>query len=195
MTLNHPNIVKCIEYRSNGKVVQSDGKEKDAQYLVLEYADLEHLKNIIREYDSMNEDIARFLFSQLVDAVAYLHKNNYAHRDIKEFNILLNSGPDMIKLADLGSSVLLKKKGEKVLDFKGHRSYRPPETSDPKNHNKPIPHCPFAHDVFSCGSVLFGMLTRIMHPFFLDGKQPLNECPNYCFILNGDYQGFWEHMR
>ena len=104
--------------------------------MVMEYADLEHLKNIIREYDYMTEDIGRFLFSQLVEAVSYLHSKNYAHRDIKEFNVLLKSGADMVKLADFGSAVKLEK-GKTVIDFKGHQSYRPLEVYDPKNHHKP----------------------------------------------------------
>lgn len=41
------------------------------------------------------------IFKQLIEGVAYLHKNKIFHRDIKSANILLNDEGE-VKLADFG---------------------------------------------------------------------------------------------
>ncbi|KAK9820902.1 hypothetical protein WJX74_004269 [Apatococcus lobatus] len=51
----------------------------------------------------MGEDEARYLFQQLIIAVAHCHKHGWAHRDVKLDNVLMTlSNPPEIKLCDFG---------------------------------------------------------------------------------------------
>ena len=55
----------------------------------------------------VSEDVARIIFKQIANAVAYLHSKNIAHRDIKLENILIGKNKQ-IKLIDFGFSILTK---------------------------------------------------------------------------------------
>lgn len=55
----------------------------------------------------MEEGDLRKIFRQLVDAVAYLHSHNIAHRDLKLDNILIDEKKNL-KLIDFGFSVECK---------------------------------------------------------------------------------------
>ena len=46
--------------------------------------------DLIFEHGRLEESVARFYFSQLLDAVEHMHDNGYAHRDIKLENLVLD---------------------------------------------------------------------------------------------------------
>jgi serine/threonine protein kinase len=51
------------------------------------------------------EELARFFFVQFIDALAYMHARNVAHRDLKLSNTLLSGDePPRIKMCDFGLS-------------------------------------------------------------------------------------------
>ena len=93
-TVSHPNVVKLVETVC------------DAQSfcIVLEMCGGGELFLLIQQ-GAMVEQIAKEVFAQVVLAVAHLHENGMAHRDIKAENILLVE-PDghQVKLIDFGSS-------------------------------------------------------------------------------------------
>jgi len=82
----------------------------------MEYCENGSLNTIIKKTGAIEENIARFIFTQLSSAVHFLHSKNFSHLDIKLENTLLDSFFN-IKLADFGSGVSLVK-------TKGHTDHR-----------------------------------------------------------------------
>ena len=68
--------------------------EEDKVYTVLEYCKHGDLFDFILAVEKKGkfipENIVRYYFHQLVDAISYLHDKGFAHRDIKLQNILVN---------------------------------------------------------------------------------------------------------
>jgi len=94
-SLNHKYVVKFVEFF----------EEEDAFYLVTERmygGDL--FDRMIRQTKYTERD-ARVLARALLEAVAYMHEQRVAHRDLKPQNIMLQSDDDQvpdIKIADFG---------------------------------------------------------------------------------------------
>lgn len=75
MKLNHPNIIKMLEYAFDEK--------NESTYIVLEYAENGTLFDYIRGNGIKEKQIARDMFYGVCDAINYLHSKNIMHRDIK----------------------------------------------------------------------------------------------------------------
>ncbi|KAG7562552.1 hypothetical protein FFLO_02026 [Filobasidium floriforme] len=58
----------------------------------------------IEANERFDENKARYIFKQVVDTVAYLHRNGVCHRDIKDENIVIDDKLQ-VKLIDFGSAV------------------------------------------------------------------------------------------
>lgn len=58
----------------------------------------------IEHTERFSEQLARNIFSQLVDGLHYLHSLGIAHRDIKPENLLVDSKFRLV-IADLGFAV------------------------------------------------------------------------------------------
>uniref|UniRef100_A0A8C6JS28 non-specific serine/threonine protein kinase n=1 Tax=Melopsittacus undulatus TaxID=13146 RepID=A0A8C6JS28_MELUD len=119
--LQHPSIIKTYEIfeTSAGKV-----------YIVMELGEKGDLLDYIKTTGAMTEDFARMKFQQLASAIQYCHDSNFAHRDLKCENILLDGGLN-IKLTDFGFSKLLSQdeNGKLILSntFCGSAAYAAPE--------------------------------------------------------------------
>ena len=83
-------------------------------------------------------------FSQVVNAVFFLHKNNLVHRDIKPENILLNG--DKIKLCDFGWCCETNYNNRK--SFCGTFEYMAPEIIKEIPYGKPV-------DIWALGILLY----------------------------------------
>ena len=140
-SLHNPNILE----------VQDIVYEKNYIYLILEYCTHGELFNYIIERGRLLEDEARTLFTQLVNAIHFIHIRGIAHRDLKPENILLNENMN-IKLADFGlchasaAKILLKTPC-------GSPFYAPPEVISGEQYDG------FKGDVWSLGVVLYTMTT------------------------------------
>lgn len=145
--LNHPNIVRCIDFYKE--------KKKDFVCLeLLEGGDLfESVVTRQSKYDiPYNEGEAREIVFVLLETLRYLHNRDIMHRDLKPENLLLISKEDnahVIKLADFGFAD--KASSLKQRDKCGTPGYMAPEIVLERPYGKPC-------DMFSAGVITFILL-------------------------------------
>jgi proto-oncogene serine/threonine-protein kinase Pim-3 len=108
------------------------------------------LFDYIRESGKMNEQEAKIIFKQVVEAVGHIHSCGVVHRDIKDENVILNRESGEIKLIDFGCGTLLK--DQPYRDFSGTPEFYPPEWFERK-----IYHARSAA-TWSLGVLLYDML-------------------------------------
>ncbi|KAM6112005.1 testis-specific serine/threonine-protein kinase 2 [Pterocles gutturalis] len=150
--LHHPSIIKTYEIfeTSAGKV-----------YIVMELGEKGDLLDYIKITGAMKEDVARIKFQQLASAIKHCHDLDFAHRDLKCENILLDADLN-IKLSDFGFSKCLSRdeNGKTILSktFCGSAAYAAPEVL------QGIPSDPRISDIWSLGVILYTMVYALM-PF------------------------------
>ena len=135
----HPNIIRLLDLE----------KRPNCIYLVLEYAESD-LFTYLNRSGPLAEDRARFIFRQIVDAVAYLHGNRVSHRDLKLANFVITAG-GVVKVIDFGLSARVTPHS-KLGDMCGSMAYSPPEI---------VMHVPYdgtLADMWSLGIVLYTLL-------------------------------------
>ncbi len=89
--LNHPNIVRALDFGSAG----------GSPYLVMEFVDGESLGNRLEREGKVPEAEAIRLIAQVAQGLHKAHKHGLVHRDVKPDNILVTRD-GQAKLADLG---------------------------------------------------------------------------------------------
>lgn len=98
MTLKHKNIVELIE------VVISKPNDSNRNvghvYMVFEYMEFD-LSGLVDKGLCLTNSHVMCYTKQLLEAVAFMHKQGFIHRDIKGANLLINRR-NVLKLADLG---------------------------------------------------------------------------------------------
>ncbi|KAK9367691.1 kinase-like domain-containing protein [Lipomyces kononenkoae] len=122
MRLDHPHIVKLKElYEDRSNV-----------YLVMEYVAGGDLMDYITKYGPMEDNIARIVVKQVLQAVVYVHSAGISHRDIKPDNILLVSEEEsdrnsiQVKVSDFGLAKI-SESGTFLKTFCGTLAYLAPE--------------------------------------------------------------------
>ena len=153
--LDHPNIVKIIEFFSTPK----------AYYIITDFCGCGELYNQIKH--QYTEGQLAVLFYQVLSGLYYLHTKNIVHRDLKLENILIseiekdnntNEKYFWVKIIDFGTAKIFEKnKNEKAVV--GSSYYIAPEVLH-KNYNEKC-------DTWSVGVILY-MLIVGRAPF--DGK-------------------------
>jgi len=170
--LNHKGIVGFFEWF-----------ETDMQlYLVMELLSGGDLLQCILEGGCFTEAGARRLFTELCDAVKYLHKNSIVHRDLKPENILLTTKERhsmSVKIADFGLARSNMKSND-CRTFCGTPHYFAPEVINTfRDRETPAAGYGKQADMWSLGVILYIMLSGIP-PFEEDGL--------YEQILEGRYE-------
>ena len=99
--LSHQNISKYYGFCQNRKLKKQDGSETPVTYIVEEPILGGELFDHVMESDGFSEEMCRHVFKQILEAVRYVHRSGYAHRDLKLENILLDSNFN-VKLIDFG---------------------------------------------------------------------------------------------
>ncbi|XP_052756513.1 cyclin-dependent kinase-like 4 [Galleria mellonella] len=113
--LKHPNLVNLIEvFRRKRKL-----------HLVFEYCDHTVLHELEKYPAGCPELLSKQIIWQTLQGVAYCHRHNCIHRDVKPENILLTSD-GVVKLCDFGFARMISP-GESYTDYVATRWYRAPE--------------------------------------------------------------------
>ena len=144
--LDHPNIVKIIEFYSTPK----------AYYIITSFCQCGELYNQIKY--QYNENQLAVLFYQVFSGLYYLHSKNIVHRDLKLENILIteiekekSTGKNLfwIKIIDFGTAKIFEKnKSEKAVV--GSSYYIAPEVLKKQYNEK----C----DTWSAGVILYMLI-------------------------------------
>lgn len=133
-----------------------------------------------------SEDICRFFFRQLIEALDHCHSKGFAHRDIKPENLLFDENFNIL-LADFGFSTLMSGKdgSGKLRTILGTDNYMAPEI-----HSK-APYIGSSVDLFAAGIILFIFYTG--HPPFNHAKATDSY---YNLICMNNHEKFWAfHAR
>jgi serine/threonine protein kinase len=90
-TLSHPNIIKVTDLIDDGDTVA----------FVMEHVDGETLKEYLDRKVKLTDEEIKNIFSQMLDAVGYVHEQGLVHRDIKPSNFMIDK-KGKVKLLDFG---------------------------------------------------------------------------------------------
>ena len=102
--LGHQYISKYYGFCQKRKLKKADGSEIPVTYIVEEPILGGELFDHVMELDGFSEKMCRHFFKQILEAVSYVHRSGYAHRDLKLENILLDTSFN-IKLIELPFNV------------------------------------------------------------------------------------------
>ncbi|MES1902204.1 MAG: hypothetical protein MHPSP_000725 [Paramarteilia canceri] len=141
--LRHENIIRMYGFFTDARRV----------YLLLEYAPNGELYSKLKEQGRFEEHISSNYMLQLLDAIAYCHKHNVLHRDLKLENILIGKD-NKLKIADFGWAV--HSPSSRRMTVCGTLDYLPPEVTEHKPHDYRV-------DIWCLGVIAFE---------FLVGKPP-----------------------
>lgn len=149
----HPNILNSIHSNPDG-IMKHAGKSESVMYNILELAENGPLSSYIRVTGSIEEELVRFMFLQLSDAVRHMHTKLLAHLDLKLENILLDKYYN-IKLADLGVAHQLTKDDNRCCHRRGTIYYMAPEVTDLPRDGE---YDAYKADIYSLGVCLYILL-------------------------------------
>lgn len=91
--LNHPNIVRTYGHENVPEL---------GECIIMEYVDGRTLADFVRETPTIAQ--RRQVAEELLDALAYCHKKQIVHQDLKPSNILITHDGDHVKIIDFGLS-------------------------------------------------------------------------------------------
>ncbi|KAK1307406.1 Cyclin-dependent kinase F-3 [Acorus calamus] len=159
--MNHPNIVKLKE------IVQ----ENYELFFIFEYMEY-NLYQIMKDRQSpFTEAEIQSFMSQVLQGLAYMHKNGYFHRDLKPENLLVTE--DFIKIADFGLAREVASRPP-YTDYVSTRWYRAPEVLLQSSAYTP------AIDMWAVGAILAELF--MLCPLF-PGESETDQIYKICCIL------------
>jgi len=152
-TLKHPNIVRFVDCWISGPNYLT---------MILELMDSGSLTDIVEQYPriSLNENQIAYVSRETLKALAYIHKYNFIHRDIKSDNICLNELGE-IKIGDFEYAGQLTQDKPKRRTVVGTPYWMAPELIRGHDYSKKV-------DIWSLG---------IMIVELLQGEPPFMEFP------------------
>src|SRR3954454_1803973 len=89
--LSHPNIVSVYDW----------GEEDGTYFIVMEYVDGRTLSTMLRQEGRLLRDRAAAIGADVAAALAFAHRNQVIHRDVKPGNVIITAD-GMVKVTDFG---------------------------------------------------------------------------------------------
>lgn len=141
-SLSHPNIVEVYDV----------GEDNGNYFMVMEYIEGKHLKELLKKRGKLTISEAMDIMSQICDGLATAHDHYIIHRDIKPQNIMiLDSG--LVKITDFGIAMALNSTQlTQTNSVMGSVHYLPPEQASGKGST-------MQSDIYSMGIMLYELLT------------------------------------
>lgn len=146
-SLSHPNIVEVYDV----------GEDNGSYYIVMEYIDGKHLKQLLKKRGNLTLTEVVDIMLQVTDGMSAAHDSYIIHRDIKPQNIMiLENG--LIKITDFGIAMALNSTQlTQTNSVMGSVHYLPPEQASGKG-------ATIQSDVYSMGILMYELLTGTL-PF------------------------------
>jgi serine/threonine protein kinase len=141
--LRHPNIVTIFDY----------GVQRDLEYIVMEYIPGETLAEVIRRLPPCCDRFKLQLIEGICNGLAFAHKANIVHRDVKPANVMVDVD-GTVKILDFGIAWMAGSNLTRTGDFFGTLNYMAPEqmTGATVDHRT---------DIFAVGAVLYELVTGL----------------------------------
>ncbi len=141
-SLSNPNIVEVYDV----------GEDNGEYYIVMEYVEGKHLKNLIKKRGKLTVPEVVDITLQITNGLSVAHDSYIIHRDIKPQNILiLDNG--MIKITDFGIAVAMNATQlTQTNSVMGSVHYLPPEQASGKG-------ATLQSDIYSIGILMYELLT------------------------------------
>lgn len=141
-SLAHPNIVEVYDV----------GEDHGSYYIVMEYIEGKHLKELIKKRGKLTVSEVIDIMSQICDGLAVAHDSYIIHRDIKPQNIMiLDSG--LVKITDFGIAMALNSTQlTQTNSVMGSVHYLPPEQASGRGST-------MQSDIYSMGILMYELLT------------------------------------
>ncbi len=162
-SLRHKNVVEFLEF----------GSIENIYYFLLEYCSGGSLADLMAKYGGfLPLPVAKPIIIQALEGLAYLHDNNFVHRDLKPQNILLQDkgGEQVVKIADLGIAKNYEEAGLSNMTLTGNTIGTPPFM--PKEQIINFKYVKPVTDVWAISATFYNMLTRFYPIDFPAGKEP-----------------------
>ncbi len=139
--LNHHNIVEVYDV----------GEDDGHYYIVMEYIEGKHLKQILKKRGHLTIPEVIDIMLQISDGIAHAHDSYIIHRDIKPQNIMiLDNG--LVKITDFGIAMALNSTQlTQTNSVMGTVHYLPPEQANGKG-------ATLKSDIYSMGILMYELL-------------------------------------
>ncbi len=140
-SLSHPNIVEVYDV----------GEDHGLYYIVMEYIEGKHLKELIKKRGKLTVSEVVDIMLQITDGMSVAHDSYIIHRDIKPQNIMiLENG--LVKITDFGISMAMNATQlTQTNSVMGSVHYLPPEQASGKGSS-------LQSDIYSMGIVMYELL-------------------------------------
>ncbi len=141
-SLSHPNIVEVYDV----------GEDNGEYYIVMEYIEGKHLKDLLKKRGKLTLSEAVDIMLQITDGMGVAHDSYIIHRDIKPQNIMiLENG--LVKITDFGIAMAMNATQlTQTNSVMGSVHYLPPEQASGQGST-------LQSDIYSMGIVMYELIT------------------------------------